>query len=237
MFLGGIMENSYTMVIQRLIEYRIAKGYSQDEMAELLGLTQSHYCKIELGKKVITNETLLKKYEIGMDIDYLITGQETKYSSLDNIVEKCPLGKRTFFMNIIISYINVWLKNNGESLLFCQKELEILKFRIDKENGQNNGTVWECIRKINNISQEKMTDILDVDRKTYRKIEKGTSMPNVELLTNLYNALGYYPSLITDIETNYLYTVNRVWEKLPKESQDKVEDIIVYNLDYMNEKL
>ncbi len=231
------MENSYAIVVKRLIKYRIEKGYSQEEMAQMLGLTQSHYSKIELLKKVITNDTLLKMHEIGMDIDYLVTGKETKHTELDNLLDKCPLSRKSIFMNIVISYMNVLLKKSGCKLLFCERELEILKFHVDKDNGQNCGTVWKHIRKLHNISQAEMTRFLDIDFKTYRKIEKGTTMPNVQILTNLYNELGYYPTLVENIESNYLFTLNHVWIELSKESQRKVEDIVEYNLDYMNDNL
>lgn len=234
------MQGTYSKVLKRLIAYRRRVKKSQVQMSEEIGLTQSHYSKIERGAKTITNDVLLKLHEMGVDIDHLITGVDSKGTILNELLEQCPPENRVDFMNIVISYINMMMSNN-ENNLYCKNELELLKFNLDKKNDKKNSknveTVWKCIRKTHNLTQEKMADILDVNIKSYRAIEKGNSMPNVMILTNLYDKLGYFPTLVEDLDSNYLLMANRLWKLLSGKERATLEKIIKYNLDYIIENI
>lgn len=231
------MDKSYDEVVKRIVEYRKSKRLSQAEMAERLGLTQSHYSKIEKGVKSITNDVLIKMHRMGMNMDYIVTGIEAMDSRIDGLVEKCSTDRMLNFMNIILLYINMILKSKKSEGLNCKNEFQILEYNIHKKNGQDVGTVWSSIRKAQRLTQAEMADILDINIKSYRKIEKGISMPTAEILTNLYKNLGYYPTLIQDVDTNYSLMINGVWNKLSPDDKKKLEDIVGYSLKFINEKL
>lgn len=89
-------------------------------------------------------------------------------------------------------------------------------------------------QKMHGFTQNKMAEILDVDIKTYRKIEKGTGMPTLEVFTNLYNKLGYYPTLVEDFDSNYLLMINNVWKELSMEKKTRLSNIADKNLKDIN---
>jgi transcriptional regulator with XRE-family HTH domain len=67
------------MIKKRLIEKRIEKNKKQEEMAYLLGITQSQYSRRESGVTKIT------KNEWNTLVEILDTNLETIYESEDNI--------------------------------------------------------------------------------------------------------------------------------------------------------
>lgn len=233
---GDNMDDSYEEVVSRIEEYRKSNKFSQAEMAEKLGLTQSHYSKIEKGTKSITNDVLLKMHKIGMDMDYIITGMKKETSEIDVMVDGCQTDRKLNFFNIVILYINMILKSKNKKELNCKNEFQIMEYNIRKSNGAEVGTVWTSIRNARGITQKKMASILEIDVKTYRNIEKGISMPTAEVLMKLYKKLGYYPTLMQDTDTNYLLVINGVWNGLEDDEKLKVEEIIGYSLNYINEK-
>lgn len=66
---GGVMKT----VIKKLKELRRAKGYTQSEIAEKLGITQSTYSYWEAGKVKIDSGSLKQLSNIlGVSTDYLL---------------------------------------------------------------------------------------------------------------------------------------------------------------------
>ncbi len=48
------------MKLEKLIELRNKKGYSQQQMAHKLGISQTHYCLLEIGQKKLYYDTAKK---------------------------------------------------------------------------------------------------------------------------------------------------------------------------------
>ena len=66
------------MVFERLKQLRREKGYTQEQVAELLGIDRRSYCSYETGVNSINAQTLIKLSKIyGASIDYLL-GQTDK---------------------------------------------------------------------------------------------------------------------------------------------------------------
>ncbi|MCI8824439.1 MAG: XRE family transcriptional regulator [Lachnospiraceae bacterium] len=224
----------YKEILERLKAYRLSWEISKAEMAKKLGIDRSLYSRIEKGTKAVTSEILIKMYKLGIDIDYLVTGIKSKHTELSSLFEKCEETKKSNFVNIIVAYMNVMLNNDVDKKLYCRKELEILHFNIDKKNGERDGTVWLCIREIHNYTQEQLRKVLDLNIKTYRKIEKGKTMPTLEILMNLYLELGYYPSLVQEIDSNCLLMINNAWMELAEDKQESMRNIAAKTLKELN---
>ena len=83
------MENSYLSVANRLRIYREKLNETQNSMGSLLGVTQSHYSRLEDGKKVISYQNLQHFRANGGDVQFLITGEWVKRGPIDEYLEKC----------------------------------------------------------------------------------------------------------------------------------------------------
>ena len=94
------------------------------------------------------------------------------------------------------------------------------------QNYSENLTVWENIRRVERRSQEEMAGIFDINIKRYRKIEKGYSMPDAEILQTLYEKMQYSPLLVLDQKKYYLDELNRVWALLQPEWRRETERFV-----------
>lgn len=232
------MSASYDAFVKRLIAYRKANGLSQEELGGLANLTQSHYYKIESMSNIMSYNSLVALNEKGVSADFLVTGIEQKHTVLNDLLIQCSKSDRTDFLHMAVICIELGIKHQGltdESYReVSTKEIEILRSDMEDKNTASH-SVWKCIRKLNNLTQEQMSKKLDIDIKTYRDIEKGKSNPNVEILAQIYDMLGYPPSLILDVENkNYLYVINEVWLRLSDDIQNKIEKELKGLLDFVS---
>lgn len=224
------MQDSYIDFKDRLIAYRKSVNFSQEKMAKKIGISQSQYCRIEKENNSVTKDTFIKMYNKGLDIDFFITGIERQKTELDKIWKSCPGDKRAEFLGIIVSYINMYVDDNKA---MCKNEIEILKFTVNKANNPTEDSIWKCIRNANNITQEKMANLLGLTKNHYRDIEIGESDPKVEVLVELYEKLGYYPTLVLEVEANYLLCINKIWMTLEEEKKEKLIQILKQNLRFI----
>ena len=231
------MSASYDAFIKRLIAYRKANGLSQEEMGKRSNLTQSHYNKIENMNKIMSYNSLVILDKKSVSADFLVTGIELKHTVLNDMLLKCNETDRADFMYMVVICMEMALKyhstENEDYREISTKEIEVLRYDMENKDAENH-SVWKCIRKINNMTQEQMSKELDIDIKTYREIEKGKSKPNVEILALLYDKFGYPPSLILDVKNkNYLFVINEIWLRLPKNLQSKIEKVLMIFCDFV----
>ena len=230
------MNEAYSKVLKRLWEYRKKMNLSQREISETIGLTQSHFSKIERYEKILSLDSLIKLNENGVDMDFLITGIETDKSILDDLFKKCPDSHKEEFLNVMFLYVNSALISLGdEKILDYEKELTILRFNFSQRIHYNNKTVWHCLRQLSGVTQEKFANELNIGLKYYREIEKLQSSPNVETLVLLYEKYGYYPSLVSTEKANYLLTLNKIWPSLSTELQTGIQTMLEANLKFFTD--
>lgn len=94
----------YVEMGKRLRISRNQLDYTQEQMADILGMSTAYYGKVERGvhglslaKLVIVNEKL------DIDINYLLTGIKKSNFSLDKVLNECPREKR-YDMEQLIRY-------------------------------------------------------------------------------------------------------------------------------------
>ena len=232
------MSAAYDAFIKRLIEYRKNNDLSQEEMGKRTNLTQSHYNKIENRNKIMSYNSLVVLNSEYISADFLITGIEQKETVLNDLLMQCGETDKADFLYMAVICIELVIKYHGvvdETYKeISTKEIEVLRSDMEEENTADY-SVWKCIRKLSNLTQEQMSQELDIDIKTYRDIEKGKSKPNVEILALVYEKLGYPPSLFFEVDNkNYLYAINEVWLRLPAEMQNIIEKELRGFLDFIS---
>lgn len=79
------MSVAYKDVLERFVKYREQRNISQNELAQMLRISQSYVSKMEVGKARISFEILTALYQKGWDIDYIITGQENHRTVLNDL--------------------------------------------------------------------------------------------------------------------------------------------------------
>lgn len=215
----GDRQMQYSLIVQKLQEYRTKSNILQSEMAEYLDITQSEYSKIELGKTKLSYEVLSKLYKKGCDIDMLIIGVETE--SVLPCVEKIYVESDS---NSFVSWLKLcewamqhWRMEDGRDAGIGNR---LLKTFV---NAERDLTAFEKLRVASGITQDKMVEILGVNIKKYRRLEKGIIQPDAELMAKIYEATKCKPSFFLDENNYYLSLISeecRYGEKREEQLQD-----------------
>lgn len=187
------MSNSYSAMTKRLAKYRELLSLTQQQVSEMLEISQSNYSKIELEKIYISGPALCKLYASGWDIDYIMTGEE-----------RAPLGR------MIQQELKISDEEENKPLftLFCwavrnrvkehtisegaKRELELLQIMNELTKKES---VMYCARKMLNMSQTEIADRLVICIKNYREIERGSRKPDGHLLFDIMEMTKYRPTL------------------------------------------
>ena len=219
------MNSNYFQLVHRLILYREKLNKTQHQMGQLLGVTQSHYAKLESGQKIISYKSLKNFEKHDGDINYLITGSTILSGKINEYLSLCKTksGKTWLYEGLI------WIFEKGthfctiENLTLTQKTYKNL---LLLKEYNNTNTIWECIRKSEDLSQINMAKVLDIDVKRYRRIEKLISDPDAEILNTLYCKLHYSPLIITNRELFYLDELNQAWNLFPENIKEKISPLL-----------
>ena len=216
------MENQYQRIPCHLYEYRKRLNFTQDQFSKMWNLSQNYYTELESGHYRLTYENLIQFSKNGGDVAYIITGEET----VAGIVQKYMQNIQTEKMKLrFLECVQVLMKLGCDFISKDKiKYLEIpeayIRFvAVEKEKY----TIWENIRRVEGLSQVQMAGILDVQVKTYRKIEKMQKGPGAEILQIMYQRLGYSPWIFIDRRKYQISELNRIWDIFPPYIQQDLE--------------
>ena len=83
-------ENFLKQMGQRILARRKALGLTQDDLAEMIGVTPPMISNLEQGKKAIRPDNLAKVCKaLGVSSDFVLYGSDCN-SRIDDVVEKLP---------------------------------------------------------------------------------------------------------------------------------------------------
>lgn len=211
------MGQSYSEVVKRLQAYRRAQSKTQKEMSADMGVTQSHYAKLESGTNVISYDCLRTFESNGGDVYFLITGQRTEPGPLDSYVDQCRTKRgRLQMYRMILWSVGVGLSyGQSEEIKLPEsvyKNLNLAQMELDLPEN-----IWKSIRRLDHITQFQMADILGINIKRYIRLEKEVIRPDAEILCRLYSRLFYNPLLVMDASCYPLKECNDAWTAFPGE--------------------
>ena len=211
----------YSLIVSQLQKYRKTCNILQNEMAQYLDITQSEYSKIELGKTKLSYEVLSKLHKKGCDIDMLITGKEadTILPSLEKIYVESDIQKFSSWLKLCEWAMEHWIEEDGKEEQIGSK---LLKIFVSDESGM---TPLEKLRKAYSVSQQQMADIVGVNIKKYRQLEKGRIQLDAELMANIYEVTRCKPSFFLD-ENNYYLSVISEECRYGQKREEQLNDLL-----------
>lgn len=227
------MGSKYSEVIRRLREYRQRLSRTQEEMAEYMGVTQSHYSKLEQGNTVISYDSLERFYRRGGDVNYLITGIAHRESELNRLLGSCvSAGERTELFKVIVWSVNQGLIMNRTPIDLSVRYRKLIRFMDDGADGK---PVWERIRRNEELSQIDMAEKLDINVKRYRRLERQDVEADAEILNVLYETWGYSPMVVLSEDAFYLDELNVMWNALSEGVRKELRDFLDHAVRLMEE--
>ena len=110
----GNLDKILTEIGDRLREFRKSKGLSQAKLADMLDISCNFYGSIERGKARLSIEKMIFLYKnLGLDLTYLLTGEESPKVGFYDIISDCPKSK-IFDMEQIVRYASNLYKKDTE---------------------------------------------------------------------------------------------------------------------------
>ncbi len=208
------MRDKYDNFLHRLNQYRLRLNMTQEETSSELGVTQSQFSKMELGKIIIPYKVLVLLMEMGWDVDYFITGKETcqSISELNLFMDGVEEKYRKELLSAVAWFLEQGINKCVLDISFETKcEIGILKKRASEEKFES--VLYEA-RKIAGIAQIPMSEKLGVNIKKYRKLEKEQLCPDAELLLRIYEETGCKPSLLFNCINVESLIINDLWNDI-----------------------
>ncbi len=216
------MRKRYDDFLRRLNQYRLCLNMTQDELSNALGITQSQFSKIELGKTIMPYKTLELLEGMGWNVDYLVTGKnfDRGASELNTILQQVEETNKREVLSAV-----AWLLKQGIGICCpnlsseCKCEMEILQMRA---NSESPCSVLYEVRQMLDVAQAIMAEKLGVNIKKYRKLEKNEACPDVELLFRIYEVTGCKPSLILHNDHVENIIIDDLWTQITVPIQSKI---------------
>lgn len=216
------MRDSYEDFLQRFVQCRQEHNMTQEEVGLRLGITQSQFSKIELGKIIVSYKCLKILMDIGWDIDYLITGKRSSYraSELSILVTKIEEKDKRVLLSALTLLLEQGIDKSVVNISFETKcEIGILKMRAGDIAADS---VLHEIRRISGMAQIPMSEKLGVNIKKYRMLEKDKVNPDAELLLRIFKETGCRPSFLLEVADIEVKIIDDLWDQIMPEIREKI---------------
>ena len=204
------MKNDYKDFSLRLKEERIRYGLTQQPLCDFTKMQQSSFSRVEAGYIRLTYPKLKRFCTSGMDIFYVFTGNRAT-----NRLDFLELSKTTpeellYLLSIVYIHASgVQTQNRtfpraSENTLFkvsreasfeqIRKQLSYLQCLSG--GARTNRNIFYCLRNYYGYTQGNMADLLGIDIKKLRNLEKGRRLPDSELIWKMYEQFHLSPAFI-----------------------------------------
>ncbi len=189
----------------------------QSELCRTVNLTQSNFSKVENGQRRLNFTELQNLCLSEVDVNYLYTGCKGSGKYLEFLM-KCGFLELCCFLEYISSYVAYRYKVNYDNQ--WKMLYERTRFVSILGRGQKMDQLFVRLRQNENIKQMKMAEILGVDIKKLRDLEKGRSLPDSELLFVLYTLYGISPSVILKDQKGLAAELDFLLEMMEPETRE-----------------
>ena len=215
---GNSMGILYEQVLDRLREYRGNRSMTQREVAQMLGISQSQYSKMESGNAQIPYRVLLCMYKEGWDLDYLVTGEvfEGEGGRFVDVRGRFSGMERSVAYQLILWAVDVFLIVDGREQ---SEEIRLMKILLYHEDRTS---VLRVVRESLDMSQVIMAESVGIGLRKYRQLERESKQPDFKVLCQVCELGRAVPTLFFDWEAGKSLLVERLWGEFSEERQRKL---------------
>ncbi len=108
--MSRVKKNDNVEIGMRLRAIRMNLGKSQSEFAEILGISDEHYRKLESGSSGLTVDKVKILYEkLNVDPSYLLVGKRSEDFDLDKYLVNCSKEQRDKLFRHCLAYIESYI--------------------------------------------------------------------------------------------------------------------------------
>ncbi len=216
------MSASYEEVLKRLIEERGRLGLSQNDMAQIVHITQSNYSKVENSRYRLSYAELKYLSESEIDIYYVFTGYKSAGKYIERF-QQYTFAELCCFLGIIYSVVNLYASKHkskqGDELTDRVKYVPLI---LEQRKSFN---LFVAIRNSLGIRQIPMADKLGMDVKKLCDLEKGRCLPDMEIVWRLYDMFGISPAFVLKNKYCMLHEISALIESAEQNGVQLVDII------------
>jgi len=229
------MNNDYKDFLLRLKEERVRCGLTQRQLCGHAKTGQSSFSKAETGCLRFTCAKLKCFCAAGMDIFYAFTGN--KAADCLGFLEPSTIAPEELLWLLHVISIHAAARVQSRAFSRASSDMrfrasmeQILKqleyFRYLSESTIANQNILYCLRNYYGYTQGKMADLLGIDVKKLRKLEKGRQLPDSEIIWKMYQQFHVSPAFILEDPVGMRHELNYVLGLLDKESRETMLHIL-----------
>lgn len=210
------MNDSYFSMLQRLKEERERRNLTQQQLSRYMKIQQSHFSKAETGQRRFSYPELEGLCATAIDIFYVFTGIRLKDGQ-----EFLTLAEPCLAEVICLLDITYILADTAWSADRSKTSYEQIRQQLEYINyGNGNNSIFHYIRNKRGCTQQKMADLLGMDIKKLRELEKGRLQPDSELIWKIYHLFRVSPALILKDPKGLLHELNYVLGLLEEDDRE-----------------
>ncbi len=217
------MSSNYNDVLARLREQRLSKSLSQNEIAQIVHMTQSNYSKAELALRRLSFNELKCLCDSPIDVYYVFTGRESS-SRYRDFFDGCSYWELCSYLNVIYSISSMQDKN--EPLEQWKGILEQTSYIPIIMGNQDSKNIFQALRNNMNCQQKKMAEKLGIDIKKFRDLEKGRCLPDSELFWRLYDLFRIPPAVLLEDKNGMASEIATVLDAIDIEYRESMFNIL-----------
>lgn len=223
-WMGIFMSVSYQNVLERLKEERLRNNWSQEQISQRLKMSQSHYSKVELGKRRFTYYEVQYLYDLDVDAHYIFTGQKSN-AKYEAFFSGCDYRELNFYLHVLAYMAEyLYLIGKSEEWKAMYGELAYIRYVTSPDRADDN-TLF-LLRRLLNYNQQTMAEKLGVDIKKVRAMENGESLPDSEILWNLYQLFRIPPAVFTKNQRGMTSVVSCLMDILPVKEREHAMEVL-----------
>jgi len=222
--------SDYKGVLKRLEAYRKRLGMTQEQIAGKINISQEHYSYLENGITKITDRDLKGLFELGWNIDYIITGTDDydSESRMEGVFDGFRDEEGKDFTMKLCAEIMIEKAERCRLAEADNRQQENLALLKDMVEAWQHFSMCRHVRKRLHISQLIMAEKLGVGIKKYREIEREIRYPDAEMLLSFYEMSGYQPVLFLDFYDRRMLVIKRVWNAFAVKEREEIRGFVEY---------
>lgn len=220
------MDNGYQLVLQRLREERERRYLTQRLLCYCVKMQQSHYSKTETGHRRFSYREMKGLCTSDVDILYTFTGKRAG-SGREFPASSAP-GPEEILCYLNTIYIladTAWsMHHDRASLDKIREHLEYIRYGTENAGTKDNAFYYTRVRC--GYTQQEMADILGMDIKKLRALEKGKLLPDSEIVWKMYDRFRISPAFILKDPKGLWNELNYVLDLLEEDDRETVLRIL-----------
>lgn len=219
-------QDTYEDFVRRMGEERRRLGWTQEEFARKLQITQSHYSKLELWKGRLSYYEMKRLCESEVDSFFIFTGFRT------DEIRHLP---GEFFADYeyeklvdCLELVCVLLRQEREQELLIREGKRLLTYStyalLQGEKGKN---VFRRYRRLREDNQNEIAKELGVDVKKLRDLENEKQLPDSELVWKMSNRFQIPYALILKDRKGIIGEIYHLLQLADEKQQQRIVETVI----------